>query len=128
MTGRRLNQKGRNLGYTFVMLRHDIMDSRAYLALSPDARCVYQCIKRRFNGYNNGDIPISCREAAEQCNIGKSTAAKALIEIQEKGFAVVTVKSGFNVKGSRRSQRWRLTEEGYNGQPPTNDWRDWEPG
>ena len=127
MSSRRLNKKGRNNKSRFVMLRYDIMDSPAYGALSTVERCVYLAIKRRFNGHNNGEIPLSCREAAELCNVSKNTASSAFRGIQEKGFVSVTVEAGFNQKGGRRSRRWRLTEEPFNGHPPTSDWRNWRP-
>ena len=127
MAGGRLNKKGRNKHPTFIMLRFDVHDSAAYLSLKPESRCVLQEVRRRFNGYNNGEIPLSCREAAELCNIGKTTAADAFTDLQAKGFIRIVEESGFNQKGGRRSRRWRLTEEGYNGQPPSNEWRSWKP-
>tara|TARA_R110002110_G_scaffold414910_2_gene646367 strand:+ start:860 stop:1240 length:381 start_codon:yes stop_codon:yes gene_type:complete len=122
----RVNWKGRNKHGNFVLLRHDIMDSPAYLSMSPAARCVYQAIKRRFNGHNNGDIPLSCREASDICKISKTTAANAFEEVRRKGLAEVASEAGFNQKGGRRSRRWRLTEEPCNGQPATSDWRKWK--
>ena len=109
------------------MLRHDIMDSPAYRATSPVARSVYLEIKRRFNGHNNGEIPLSCREAAELCNVGKNTAAKAFEELRQKGFIQIATEAGFNMKGGRRSRRWRLTDRDCNGQPASADWRKWKP-
>jgi hypothetical protein len=33
-----------------------------------------------YNGYNNGKIGLSIRDAATRCNIGKATAARAGVE------------------------------------------------
>lgn len=120
------NGRNRNKG-KFVMLRHDIMESTAYRALSTEARCVYHEVKYRFNGHNNGDIPLSCREAGELCGFSKSTASDAFNELLQKGFVRVAEQAGFNQKGGRRSRRWSLTEERNKGQPPTADWRKWQP-
>ena len=81
------------------MLRYDIMDSAAYAALSAVERCVYLAIKRRFNGHDNGELPLSCREAAELCNVSKNTAAAAFRGVQAKGFARLAADAGFNQKG-----------------------------
>lgn len=127
MAGQRMNAKGRNKHATFVMLRHDIMDSPAYRSLSPVARCIHAEIRRRFNGHNNGDIPLSCREAAELCNISPNTASAGFDQLMDRGFIKVGEEAGFNQKGGRRSRRWILTEESCMNQRPTNDWRKWKP-
>ncbi len=127
MAGRSMNKKGRNKYPTFVMLRHDVMDSAAYRSLSPVARCIHAEIRRRFNGHNTGDIPLSCREAAEYCRVWPNTAAAGFDQLIDRGFIKVGEEAGFNQKSGRRSRRWILTEEGYMNQPPTNDWRSWKP-
>lgn len=127
MAGRSMNKKGRNKYPTFVMIRHDVMDSAAYRSLSPVARCIHAAIRRRFNGNNNGVIPLSCREAADLCNIAPNTAAVGFDQLVDRGFVKVGEEAGFNQKGGRRSRRWKLTDEGFNGQPPTSDWRKWKP-
>lgn len=114
--------KGRGKSQNFVMLRYDILDSVAWKALSPNARCVWIEVMRRYKGYNNGDIPLSCREAAEFCNIGKDTAARCFKELQDKGFIKIAMIAGFRNK-QRYSTRWVITHERLNDQPPTNEWR-----
>lgn len=101
------------------------MDSPAYRSLRPPARVVYLEILRRFKGHNNGDIPLSCREAGHLCNISNATAARAFKELQERGFIKVGRPSGFNMK-TRMSTRWILTNQPIEGGiAPTNEWRDW---
>lgn len=114
--------KGRDKGRNFVMLRHDMMDSPAWRSLSPNARCVWMEVMRRYNGSNNGDIALSCREASELCNIGKDTAARAFKELQDAGFIKVDTIAGFRNK-HRVSTRWVVTHERCDELPPTNEWK-----
>jgi hypothetical protein len=117
--------KGRSKGQ-FIMLRHDIIKSPAWRSLSTDARCVWTEIGLRFNGENNGEIPLSCREAAEFCNISKGTAKRAFDELLDRGFIKVGWFSSFTYK-FKKSRRWILTHEKNDGKPPTNEWRTWKP-
>ena len=118
------NNKGRNKG-GFIMITHHLKDSPAYLSLSVKARAVYIEIIRRYTSFNNGDIPLSCREAGELCNIGKGTAGDAFKELIEKGFIKIGENSAFNMK-TRKSRRWILTHEVYKGNSPSNEWKTWK--
>ena len=120
--------KGRSGSYLFVMLRHDMMKSQAWRSLSPNARCVWTEIMFRFwksnknKSNNNGEIPLSCREAGELCNISKSSANRAFDELIEAGFIKIGTYAGFKNK-QRYATRWILTHEDLDGQRPTNEWK-----
>lgn len=116
--------KGRSKGQ-YIMLRFDMAKSDAWKSLSANARCVWLEVMHRYNGNNNGEIPLSCREAGERCNFSKNTASKALKELQERGFVEATIASSFNYK-DKFSTRWRVTHESFNGKRPTNEWRKWK--
>ena len=116
--------KGRGKGGKFVLVRHDMMKSEAWRALSTSARCVWLEIMFRYNGNNNGEIPLSCREAGELCGISKNTAWKAMTELQEKGFIKIGEYSSFTCK-MKRATRWIVTHEACEGKAPTNEWRVW---
>ena len=125
MAGRAINRKGRSKYRAFVMLRHDMMDSPAWLSLGPAARCVWTEVSRRYNSFNNGEIALSCREAAERIGVTKDTAAKAFNELIEKGFLRVGEDSSFTVK-YKKSRRWILTHHMVGRVPPTNEWQRWK--
>ena len=95
----------------WVQLEHYLLACPAYVALSANAKVVYTEVKRRYRGNNNGLISISSREAAEA--IGQkthhSTGARALLELIEHGFIVVTEDSSFNRK-VHLARQYRLTE------------------
>lgn len=119
--------RGRRKTAFFIMLRHDMLRSPAFRSLFPPARAIYLEILNRYNGMNNSDIPLSCREAAELCRISKGTATRAMKELQEAGFIRIGKAAGFNMK-KRTSTRWTLTHEAIAGQyAPTNEWRNWKP-
>lgn len=121
------NRKGRNKYRPFVMLRHDMLKSPAYLSLMPPERAVYVEILHRFKGTNNGDIALSCREAAQLCNISNTTASRAFKTLQGRGFIKVGRAAGFNLK-NRTSTRWIVTHEAIDGKiAPSNEWQSWKP-
>lgn len=121
---RKFNATGRSSKQTFIMIRHDIFDSTAWQSLSPVARCVWLAVVRRYNGINNGNIPLSCLEAAKQLGVSKNTTNIAFRELVKAGFLEMTINSGFNMK-VRRSRRWRLTHEAAENTKATNDWKKW---
>jgi hypothetical protein len=73
--------------------------------------------------------PRACRaQAADALHIGKSTAARALLVLQERGF-IVQVKGGTFHRKSRHSTEWRLTEFGCDvtGSLATKNFTRWQP-
>lgn len=122
---RRHNSKGRsNSDARHVRLYHWLMNSEAWNSLTPQARSVYIELERRHNGSNNGEIRLSVREAAQKCRISKDTAARALRELQEKGFLHVGTPGAFSCK-LKRSTEWILTQHKLCGDPPTQDFMRW---
>ena len=111
----------------FVRLRHDIMDSKAWLGLSTNARCIWLALAKRHNGLNNGDIPLSVREAAEHIRSGKSTAARGFNELIDRRFIKVSQDASLTMKYGRRARRFTLTHESVNNRKPTDDWKTWRP-
>ena len=106
---RRINKTGRSYhGPPYVKLEHWILKSPAYLGLSAQARAILIELALIYNGVNNGSIGASVRRLSARCNIGKDTAAKCLIELQEAGFIQCTQKGAFSYK-ARHASEWRLT-------------------
>ena len=78
------------------------------------------------NGTNNGDIPMSIREAAGLLRTGKDQATKAFADLQDRGFIKPSVKGCFTFK-ARHATTWVLTEYRLNDQPPTKEFMKWKP-
>lgn len=102
---RRLNKR---LDAPHVRLYRWLLDSPAYLSLTCQARAVLLEIARGHDGTNNGRLGLSIRRASERCNIAKGTAARALAELQERGFIECMAKGAFSRKAPHASE-WRLT-------------------
>lgn len=126
MPKRKMDRRGRSMP-SFIMLRHDIMDSPAWKSLPPESQALWLYIRKRYNGNNNGEIPLSCREAASFLNISKNTSAKAFENLLDRGFIKVGQDSDFRLK-SKTSRRWVMTDESYGNHGPTNEWRQWGKG
>jgi hypothetical protein len=105
-----------------------VLRSAAWLSLTPVARTVYVQLRLRFNGSNNGAIPYSAREAAEECRINKDTASRAFAELQAKGFIECATPGGFTRK-VRHATEWRLTDErcDVTGAVPSRAFMRWQP-
>jgi hypothetical protein len=122
----------------YVQIFHWEMDSAAFRDLSACARALYIEIRRRYNGTNNGFIVYSCRQGADELKISKSTAAKALNELQTHGFIVAEQRGAFrwkiDVTGERHrpASEWRLTTyhsdrvHGIESRYPTKEFMRWE--
>lgn len=122
-------RKGRSkTGDRFVCLRHFLMDSPAWLSLTPGARVVYLELLRRYNGSNNGYLGLSARDAAHLCRLNKDTVTRVISELREKGFIELVTPGGFSYK-ARHSAEYRLTAEICNrtGAPPSKAFMKWRP-
>jgi hypothetical protein len=93
----------------WVMLEHYLLACPAWRDLSSNARVVYIEAKRRYNGKNNGEIRLSTREAAAVLNASNDTGARAITELIDHGFLVVTEESAFTRK-VHIARSYRLTE------------------
>ena len=107
----RQTRKGRSrTDGAFVKLPLFMLNSPAWLDLTPAARAAYVELTGRYNGRNNGLIALSVRDAAERCRVNKDTAAKAMTSLQEHGFVECVTPGGFSRK-VRHAAEWRLTIE-----------------
>jgi DNA-binding transcriptional ArsR family regulator len=102
---RKQGRKSKSL--PFVQLHKFMLESPAWLSLSPTARAAYVQLARRYDGCNNGALGLSVRMLADELNKSMNTAARALIELEDAGF-IDAVKIGrFNRK--RHASEYRLT-------------------
>ena len=95
----------------YVALSHWLMRTDAWRDLDTVARSAYLQLAMRYAGpgSNNGRLPYSVREMADDLNVSKATASRAFARLQSHGFIVLAKKGAFNWK-VRHSSEWLLTE------------------
>jgi len=92
----------------YFQLHHYMLRTDAWKALSAPARAVYVQIGSRYDGANNGKLAFSVRDAADECDMNKDTAARAFKELVTRGFIEETRHGGLSKK-TRLASEWRLT-------------------
>lgn len=116
---RKVNNKGRNTDQQFIRLDAAVTQSPAWRSLLCEARSLLIEIWKRHNGYNNGKISYSHREAKEALGIGSTKAKRAFDQLIERGFLIIRRASSFNFKGNggaSRATEWELTTEPCDGE------------
>jgi hypothetical protein len=123
--GKRHNKTGRaDGGEQFLAIPHTMARSPAWRSLSGPALKVFIELACRFNGANNGHMSLSLDEGARVLGLGKSTVARALDELQDKGFIVLKRRGHWY---GRRASEYGLTTKSMNGMPATHAWKQWRP-
>jgi hypothetical protein len=92
----------------YFPLHHYMLKTDAWRALSAPARAVYIQIGFRYDGFNNGRIALSVRDAASECGLAKDTANRAFKELVDLGFIEETRHGGLSRK-TRIASEWRMT-------------------
>lgn len=90
----------------FIRVTYKLYDSSAFQALHPVPRALYLDMARKHNGYNNGSIAYSVRDACERLHIGDMTACRAFRALQQLGLIVCTRRGSLK---TRQSSEWKLT-------------------
>jgi hypothetical protein len=85
-----------------------MLKTDAWTALSAPARAVYIQIGFRYDGFNNGRIAFSVRDAASECGLAKDTANRAFKDLVDLGFIEETRHGGLSRK-TRIASEWRMT-------------------
>ena len=123
--GHRADATGRTIGVRYVRLTHWLLDSSAWQALAPDGVKVLIDVWKRHNGINNGEISYAVREA-EAIGVSKDRAARAFVDLVDKGFLKVRGDSAFTMKGTT-ARTWELTAEPCKDRPATKEFMVWRP-
>ena len=82
--------------YTFVMLRHDIIDSQNFRNLSHKAIKLLIDLWRQFNGFNNGDFTAAWSVMKKRGWKSRETLYRALRELRYYEFIELTRQGGKN--------------------------------
>jgi hypothetical protein len=97
----------------YCRLDRKTMSRPAWNALSPTAQALYPWFKMEWKGpraNNNGRIRLSVRQAAQRLGVTPTTAAKAIRDLQSKGWLVVYTKAVLGISGEARGHEYEITE------------------
>jgi hypothetical protein len=108
---KRHQEKGRIPGQ-WTASRHEVLDSPAWKTMSFGARALYIALLRELSmsRFNNGEVFLSTRAAAEQLGTRQMNIGRWFRELQHYGFIVMTSAGHLGVEGKGRSAHWRLTD------------------
>lgn len=103
--------------------------SEAFRSLSGTALKWFVELRSRYSGRNNGELSVSCEEAANILGMGKATALRAQRELARKGFIVLTRRGTFRQK---LASEWALTDRPADNPrdlwlKSPNTWEQWKP-
>jgi hypothetical protein len=114
----------------WVGVRHEVLDSPAWKAMSFGARSLYVCLLRplAYKRFNNGKLYRSTRDAAEELGARQQTVCIWFKELEHYGFIVMTDPGTVGPKG--RAPHWRITDMAWgtlDGKPveATKDYLRW---
>ena len=121
--GRGVDAKGRSKRRgKFVALGNELLTSAAWRSLPGSAIKYYVELRRRFNGWNNGEIHLTADECKTLFGMSKHTVIRAQLELQEKGLIHMTRRGGFH---QHLATTWALTDEPTGTRPPTHAYKTW---
>lgn len=110
----RRRSKGIPNSERFFQMHVWLISSEAWKATNVYERCLYMELKQRYNGTNNGEIPLSHREAQLALNCSNKPVMAAFAGLINKGFIRPGQVGSFHWKvgggAGGRSTRWILTE------------------
>ena len=123
------NKRGRSRkAPPFVMLPWYLIDSAAWRSLSFAAQSAFIQIVRLYKGWNNGQLVLAASALAERLDCSKATAARALNDLEEKGFVGIQ-KMGMFRRRDRLATEYFLTHypNDATGELPTKAFMRWRP-
>jgi hypothetical protein len=122
-------RKTKNRLPPFIPLLVEMLDAPATTALSHGALRLYVALKRQYNpdhsDRRNGRVYLSQRRAHQEIRSDRAQIARWYRELQYYGFIVMTAPGCLGLDGKGKAPRWRLTEYGFMGDPPTKDFLRW---
>jgi hypothetical protein len=118
--------KSKNKLPPFVASFIATMDSPAWRALPHGARSLFLALKRRYSRKLQTAVYLSVRVAAKELGSNKNLIPGWYRALVHGGFLVEVQPGRLGVEGKGKSALYRLTDEPYQGEPPTRDFLRWE--
>jgi hypothetical protein len=108
----------------FVRLFIDTMESPAWHDMSHVAQALYIAFKKRYNRKTQAAVFLSVRDAAKELNLNKDSIRGKHRELEHYGF-IRRIKPARVGKHSGKAALYQLTDEAYEGKPPSMDFTFW---
>ena len=89
----------------FLRLDYELLQSQRWQLLRPIPRALYLEMAAKFNGFNNGSIGFSNREACEKLHVRSRTASRAFRALEMLDLIVCTKRGTLK---TRQASEWRL--------------------
>jgi hypothetical protein len=89
----------------FLRLDYELLQSQRWRLLRPVGRALYLEMAAKFNGFNNGSIGFSNREACQKLHIRPRTASRAFRALEMLDLIVCTKRGTLK---TRQASEWRL--------------------
>jgi len=119
-------KRGKKGAGRHVQLPEFLQASEAWATLKPGPRALYIELKRRFNGYNNGRIILSHRDAAQAINVSRNTVGPYFEELIARGLTSMTRGPHLGPSGVGQSSLWALQEiPTADGKPAMLGFKQW---
>jgi hypothetical protein len=100
--------------------------SAAFAVLSAVAQAMLVHLTYNYNTKMMNSVWMSARIGAKKLNMGKTCAAKALLELEHYGFIVKVQGAHLGVNGMGKSAHYRLTAQRYGNLGATHDYDKWD--
>lgn len=107
----------------FVAVPVAIMETTAWRDLSGTAGKAWLAVCALYDGRNNGRLGVSSRALGERIGVHYTTAAAAILELENAGFLRRTKASSFSQR--RLAAEFRLTHrrDDRTGDPPSQEYK-----
>tara|TARA_R110000823_G_scaffold307019_1_gene429568 strand:+ start:431 stop:730 length:300 start_codon:yes stop_codon:yes gene_type:complete len=90
-----------------VKLSFVILESDAWKKCGSKSRDIYVGLLSKYNGFNNGEILYSVREAASYAKCSKNTAGLAFRKLEKVGLIRCVNLSSFVTK--KKARKWFIS-------------------
>lgn len=102
----RKNKAGKPGYYTY----HEVVDSLAYRSLPAGAKALYHDLRKKYRGYNNGNISATLSDLKPDGYRSSATLSKHLSELQEHGLIVKTRQGGLEFGAMKNCSLYAFTD------------------
>jgi hypothetical protein len=112
----------------FIPLMKATKNTPAWRATSHGARSLYMSLRERYNTKLQNAVYLAGRAAAKELgsHSHRDYVRRWFRELEYYGLIRMVSLPHHGLNGHGRAAHYRLTEESYQGKPPTRDYLNWD--